>query len=278
MHINWNHIHPRINRAGRVRCEVGWRIDSTFSKQLRDFDLWFVWAGRGTMQLQSGIIHLSPGTMLWMRPGGMYLAEQDPENRLGVSYVHFDLLDTRGRRSKTACAIPAEVHEVWDLHYCDALMQRIVECVRQPEAFRATADVLLKGLLMDLEMRAATKQTQPSVGTKLRHQKVVMELAARIRESPADVPGVADLARSAGYSADHFSRVFKDILGVAPELFVIQARLERAKQLLSESGLSIGEISEALGYRDLYFFSRQFKRHTSHTPSQYRHRHTSWVA
>lgn len=271
MKISWSHTHARINSAGRVRCEEGWRLDSTFSEALRDFDLWFVWAGRGIMQLQAGMIDLIPGTCIWMRPGGAYLAGQDSANRLGVSFVHFDLLDARGRNVSATAAIPGEVHEMWDLHYCDAVMQRIVECVRQPEAFQATGEILLKGLLMDLEMRAAKKQAQPSAGTKLHHQKVVMELATRIRESPGDVQGIAGLARTAGYSPDHFARVFKEVLGVSPELFVIQARIERAKQLLSESSLSISEIAEALGYSDLYFFSRQFKRHVSRTPSQYRH-------
>ena len=270
MQIDWKQTQVRINRTGRVRCEPGWRLDPTFSEHLRDFDLWFVWAGRGVMQLQSQMIDLSPGTCVWMRPGGVYLAGQDVEDRLGVSYVHFDLLDLRGRQMKNINALPAEVHEMWDLHYCDAVMRRIVESEGQSNEFHAMAEVLLKGLLMDLDGRSDPNHAHAFSGTKLHHQTTVMELAARIRESPGDAPGVAELARTAGYSADHFARVFKNILGVSPELFVIQARIDRAKQLLSESSLSIGEIAEALGYRDLYFFSRQFKRHTSRTPSHYR--------
>ncbi|MDD5349528.1 MAG: AraC family transcriptional regulator [Chthoniobacteraceae bacterium] len=270
MPISWNQTRVRVNRGGRVRCEEGWRLDAVFSEQLGDFDLWFVWAGRGTMRLRSGTLDLAPGVCVWMRPGGLYLAEQDPAHRLGVSYLHFDLLNPRGRTVNAPTAVPCEVHELWDLHYCDAVMQRIVESARRGGDFQAVAETLLRGLLIDLEARAEAQRTEPSGGILLHHRQTVMALAARIRESPGDVPGVAELARAAGYSPDHFTRLFREILGVPPETFVIQARLERAKQLLAESGLSIGEIAEALGYRDLYFFSRQFKRHTSRTPSQYR--------
>ena len=75
--------------AGRVRCEPGWSLDANWSRQLTDFDLWLVWAGRGKMKLSRGEIDLAPGTCVWMRPGGGYIAQQDPVDRLGVSFCHF---------------------------------------------------------------------------------------------------------------------------------------------------------------------------------------------
>jgi len=84
------------------------------------------------------------------------------------------------------------------------------------------------------------------------------------------VPAIAALARKAGYSVDHFSRVFQKVVGVRPQDYVISAKTERARQLLSESDLTIGMIAEALGFRDIFFFSRQFRQKTGQTPTEFR--------
>jgi len=78
------------------------------------------------------------------------------------------------------------------------------------------------------------------------------------------------MASQAGYSPDHFSRLFKRILGISPQAHAIRVRIDRARQLLIESSLTISQIADALGYDDVFFFSRQFKARTGQTPGQYR--------
>jgi AraC-like DNA-binding protein len=52
--------------------------------------------------------------------------------------------------------------------------------------------------------------------------------------------------------------------------FIVEARLNRARQLLLESTLSVSQIADELGYEDVFFFSRQFKERTGRTPTEYR--------
>ncbi len=99
-----------------------------------------------------------------------------------------------------------------------------------------------------------------------------MQIASRIRESPSDVPPITDLARQVGYSADHFSRVFRQVLGQSPQAYIVEQRVGRARQLLTESSLTVTQIADALGYESVYFFSRQFKAKSGISPSQYRRR------
>jgi AraC-like DNA-binding protein len=266
MRIPWETVQVIPSHAGRLRCEPGWSLDQAWSDSLRDFDLWVVWAGTGRMQLHTGTILLHPGTCLWMRPGGLYLGEQNPNDRLGVTYIHFDLLDRRGRRLPKS-QLPPEAHEVRDLAFFDTVTQHIVESLRPGATTAGVARPLLTGLLMELGARAANP---PASGTDRHHQDVLQPIIARIRESPHDTPPVADLARDAGYSPDYFTRIFKQALGQTPEAFIIQAKINRAKILLKESGLSIGQIADALGYCDVFFFSRQFKEQTGLNPQAYR--------
>src|SRR5665213_2921350 len=91
----------RLGRCGRVRCEPGWSMGPAWADGLRDDDLFFVWAGRGRMRLSGEEIALYPGVAVWMRPGGRYEADHESGAPLGVSFVHFDMLDAKDRIAVT---------------------------------------------------------------------------------------------------------------------------------------------------------------------------------
>ncbi len=79
-----------------------------------------------------------------------------------------------------------------------------------------------------------------------------------------------DLANLACISKYHFSRSFRQIMGVAPHQYLLQRRIERAKHLLQTSRLSLQEIVREVGYADVSAFSRLFKRNTSVSPTVFR--------
>lgn len=275
MPIPWSSWQVACGTFGRVRCEPGWRLDATWSARLQDFDLWFVWAGRGTMRLRSGrMIELRPGVALWCRPGGLYLAEQDPDHRLGVNFIHFDLVDGQGRRWTARRGLPGEVHHVADTPYVDTVMRRVIELLGRGQVrARAVAEALMRGLLMDLEAAEQFDRRRGPVRPAQRRQEaLVTELAGLIRENPAEAPTVRELAAKAHCSADHLARMFRAVTGQSPQRFIVQARVDRAKLLLRETPMSVTQIADALGYTDVFFFSRQFAQKVGMSPTAYRAR------
>jgi AraC-like DNA-binding protein len=83
---------------------------------------------------------------------------------------------------------------------------------------------------------------------------------------------VAGLAQLAGMSPTHFARVFKGAFGTSPIDWLRRERISQAKRRLAETGASIKEIAAQTGYRDRYFFSKDFKKHTGLTPREFRRR------
>ncbi len=268
LYMNWPQITPRIGRLGRVRCEPGWRLEWE-PDFLQDYDLWFIWAGRGTMMYSGGRVELRPGVCFWMRPGHVYLGEQDINDRLGVTFIHFELdgLD----------ALPAsvpEVTEVRDFSFFEAASRRAVQLMDDStgpaDSRRPEAEALLKSLLISLARNGELAEGPALSPARALHYRKMRALAALIRESPGTLPEIATLAREAGYSPAHFSRVFQEVNGSLPREFIIQSRIERGRQLLFESAMTVGEIATALGYTDIFFFSRQFKDRTGMSPSEFR--------
>jgi len=80
---------------------------------------------------------------------------------------------------------------------------------------------------------------------------------------------LADMARRAGMSVSHLSAIFKATYGESPVAYHISRRIDEAKHLLAQRGLSVSEVAEHTGYPDLPSFSRMFKRIARLSPRDY---------
>lgn len=74
----------------------------------------------------------------------------------------------------------------------------------------------------------------------------------------------------AGYSYHHFRHLFKAKTGLAPFEYIIEKRIEAAKNLLSNTNKSITYISENCGFSSCSQFSMLFKKHCGLSPKQFR--------
>jgi AraC-like DNA-binding protein len=78
------------------------------------------------------------------------------------------------------------------------------------------------------------------------------------------------LARLAHLSPSRFHDVFKRATGVAPMEYVMALRLQRARELLIATELSVGEVARQCGFNSPYYFSRAFSAHVGVPPRDFR--------
>lgn len=106
------------------------------------------------------------------------------------------------------------------------------------------------------------------------HQGESLELAeqieAYIQEHYTHSIAMENMAAHFHYSTHYLARVFKRKYGCSPMDYIVQTRIKRAQALLAETDAQIREVAESVGYKDLYYFSRIFKRTTGETPAQYK--------
>ena len=81
---------------------------------------------------------------------------------------------------------------------------------------------------------------------------------------------LAELASQAALSEYHFARMFRQSVGLAPHQYVMQRRIDRARQLVRNSTLPLTEVALRCGFSSASHFSNRFKAATGATPSQLR--------
>lgn len=79
-----------------------------------------------------------------------------------------------------------------------------------------------------------------------------------------------DLAEVAGMSQSHFTRLFKQSMGITPYQYLIQQRVERAKQLLRQRPMAIADVALQCGFANQTHLSKCFRQLIGTTPKAYR--------
>ncbi|WP_158267499.1 helix-turn-helix domain-containing protein [Adhaeribacter arboris] len=88
-------------------------------------------------------------------------------------------------------------------------------------------------------------------------------------EAPENLK-ISQLAATVALSEFHFFRTFKHAFGKSPHLYQTQKRLEKAATFLQHESWSVGEIALAVGFADIYSFSKAFKNYYHLSPLLYR--------
>ena len=83
-----------------------------------------------------------------------------------------------------------------------------------------------------------------------------------------------DILKVSGLSDAYFRKLFTIVMGTPPMRYLQTLRIEKAKDLLSGDYMPITDIADAVGFKNVYYFSKTFKQMTGHTPTEYAKRMT----
>ena len=82
----------------------------------------------------------------------------------------------------------------------------------------------------------------------------------------------AELAEKCNISEVYFRKIFTETYKTTPKQFIVDIRINKAKQLLSEGFLKVGTVAGLCGFSNQFHFCRLFKERTGLTPTEYMER------
>lgn len=140
----------------------------------------------------------------------------------------------------------------------EQLEERFWRCVNAQEVFRMLSDTI--GQAIERAQAAHAAQVSRPIAEAKRYIQQHFHQPLRLDE----VAGVV------GFNATYFSALFKKETGQNFMDHLTALRIDRAKMLLCQEELTVQDVAEQVGYSDLKYFSRLFKKITGVTPSDYK--------
>lgn len=140
-------------------------------------------------------------------------------------------------------------------------------CMSFPAGYPLAIKGNLFALFFALYTSYSDKKRSPSTGKNIEKLKSVIKYVELNYASPMTIAQMADLA---GFSESHFMKYFKNTMGVPFTSYLNSYRLTMAGRLLLQSDDTILSIATEVGFDNLSYFNRAFKKQYGMTPSAYR--------
>jgi transcriptional regulator GlxA family with amidase domain len=129
---------------------------------------------------------------------------------------------------------------------------------RKEQRLRSKKETVVSGL-------AAVREANPSIPDKrIEHAVDLLE------KNKTTKLKIAEIARGLHLSNSHFRHLFKRQVGISPSRYIKSLRLQRAKELLETTFLSVKEVMSAAGFSDFSHFVRDYQSEYGERPLQTR--------
>ncbi len=138
----------------------------------------------------------------------------------------------------------------------------------QEQSVKNALELLLLSLT---ESQATLRSKRVEAYAQHKHRLAITgQIQSYLQENLEKPICLAALSQQFSYSSASIRRIFKAETGYTVMEYLSNLRMERAKQLLQSSRLSVEAIATAVGFANIYYFSGAFKAKFGHSPSQYR--------
>lgn len=99
---------------------------------------------------------------------------------------------------------------------------------------------------------------------------LIMNIISYLQENFQKDIGVQELAEHFNFSESYFRKIFREEMGISPKEYLIQLRMNYAKDQLTNTSKSVAVISQEAGFQSPEYFSQVFKKLTGQTAIEYR--------
>lgn len=100
--------------------------------------------------------------------------------------------------------------------------------------------------------------------------KLISKAKFLLQESIDASVNLEDVAKELPMGYSRFRKTFKAYTGTSPNQYLLNLRLDKAKELLVSTNLTVGEIAYQTGFESIFYFSRLFKQKNGNAPKFYR--------
>ncbi|NQD69669.1 AraC family transcriptional regulator [Sphingobacterium shayense] len=240
---------------------------------LQEYQLIYISRGNGVFESKTiGEIKVGEGSFILLFPGEWHRYKPDTQTGWVEYWIGFEgfVIDSL---VKSYIFQPANA-----LIYTGVRPEII--CLYESLLAQAEAELpgyqsLAGGMILHLlGLVNSLEKQQNLIRANKDHQQLVQKAMVMIRENAGSTLNLNDVANELQTSYSTFRKIFKRHTGLAPGQYLIQLKVDRAKNLLLYTDKLIKEIAYELNFESEYYFSKFFKERTGFSPIAFKKRYS----
>ena len=262
--INPNEDYSNNNDEHPISHSLSWKN----GRILYDYTLVFMSKGEGVFESTNiPLTKIKEGNCFFLFPGTWHRYKPNPELGWEEYWVSFKGSYADELMLKDFFSIDTPIIDIgYNDHFLD-LFHRLIETVKSAElGYKQIIPGITMEILGLVNAVAKFKTTNIIDPTN----RLISKARFLLQENIEDPVNIEEMVKDLPMGYSKFRKVFKQVTGLSPNQYYLNIRLEKAKNLLINTDLSVVEISTLTGFENLFYFSNYFKKKNGVSPILYR--------
>lgn len=253
-----------VNYCGHEKCRPGHKAGPFVRTS---FLVHVVLAGSGVYKYRGRDLEISGGQAFLIFPQDTTTYIADREDPWEYGWIGFSGYRIPGILDHIGFS---EENPVIDVSNADVLLSIIFRMMDSPRMTLSDELVRTAELLRFFGLMIEGREAEHPA-SHIYSKETYAQVALRyLNDNYMENIRIADLAAVIGVDRSYLSRVFFNEYHQSPQQYLLKVRLDNACRLLRDTGMTIGEIAEAVGYGDARSFTKIFRQKQGVSPSEYR--------
>ncbi|MDQ0230754.1 AraC-like DNA-binding protein [Metabacillus malikii] len=235
---------------------------------MRDYYLiHYIFHGKGTFKVGKNTYHLKEGQGFLICPDTITYYQADEAEPWHYYWMGFNGYQADNLLNQANLSRENPIFDT-SLHY--QLTQQFEQLCNNKMADQRDELESIGQLYLLLSLLACGQTKDEATDSSDKHIKYVSQVVDFIKMNYANKITVAEIASLIGLNRSYLSSIFKKYMNQSIQGYLIQHRIQVAKELLRKKEITIGDIARSVGYSDPLLFSKVFKKVCGISPLNYR--------
>lgn len=274
-------INPHVRKINVRHCEKGYRTEL---RRVHDYHITYFHSGKGKVLIEDKFYPVTKGDLIYITPNVRHQFIADLENPFVISGIHFDYTqDYRDIPFPVASFNDVQFEENKILQYVSftdfdgfptkfnvvhkPIFQELVflmyeEYIKQKVLHNAVLSGYFKSFLT-----LAAREVSTQLTVNLKTDVIVNDIILYIHNNYNQQISNEMLSAHFNFSITHLNRLMKLHTGYSIQQYIINFRLQKAIELIINENSSVSSAAYAVGFKDLHYFSRLFRKKMGYSPS-----------
>lgn len=259
------HIDLKLYYCGTEQCSPNHFWGPAIKEH---FKIHYIHKGKGIFKLRDKTFHLKEGQGFLICPNTIAYYKANDKEPWKYSWCAFDGLNAEAYLKRANLTVDNPIFEYSKDNKLNVCFEEMVQAINREKS----KDLRLQSLLY---LFLATIIDENSVdesykGIETNKNMYINKAIEFIQVNYSRKVRVSELACYIGLDRKYISKIFKSIMGVTIQDYLISYRINKAKEMMKDRQLAIGDISRSVGYDNPLIFSKIFKKVNGVSPSEFR--------